>query len=167
MLTSLWWHTFVSITDDKDRGWAAPIDDSGKIFSYTRLWACDPQDSTPTYDQANIFYSFLTSMLVVLLLVIYFCNGVNQIAQRLFWIEWLHPTLHIQFWWMKIGRCGKKSGTSRKASVMTFRGNMPHVIKTQVSWRKGKATQEIWWWMDERWTGVLPRIARYIQETQV
>ncbi len=30
---------------------------------------------------------------------------------------------------MKIGkRCGKKSGTSRKASVMTFRGNKPHVI---------------------------------------
>ncbi len=39
---------FMSITDDKDRGWAAPSDDSGKIFTYTRLWACDPQDSTPT-----------------------------------------------------------------------------------------------------------------------
>jgi hypothetical protein len=26
-------------------------------------------------------------------------------------------------------RCGKKSGTSRKASVMTFRGNKLHIIK--------------------------------------
>lgn len=50
---------FVSITDDKDRGWAAPSDDSGKIFTYTRLWACDPQDSTPTYDQAEHFLQFL------------------------------------------------------------------------------------------------------------
>ena len=35
----------------------------------------------------KIFCNFLTSMLVVLLVVIYFCNGVSQIAQRLFWIE--------------------------------------------------------------------------------
>ncbi len=32
---------------------------SRKIFSYTRLWACDPQDSTPTYDQAEHFLQFL------------------------------------------------------------------------------------------------------------
>ena len=50
---------FVSITDDKDRGWAAPSDYNGKIFTYTRLWACDPQDSTPTYDQAEHFLQFL------------------------------------------------------------------------------------------------------------
>jgi hypothetical protein len=29
------------------------------MFSYTRLWACDPQDSTPTYDQAEHFLQFL------------------------------------------------------------------------------------------------------------
>ncbi len=50
---------FVSIADDKDRGWAAPSNDSGKNFTYTRLWACDPQDSTPTYDQAEHFLHFL------------------------------------------------------------------------------------------------------------
>ncbi len=50
---------FVSITDDKDREWAAPSDDSGKMFTYTRLRACDPQDSTPTYDQADYFLQFL------------------------------------------------------------------------------------------------------------
>jgi hypothetical protein len=50
---------FVSITNEKDIGWAAPSDDSGKIFRYTRLWACHPQDSTPTYDQAEHFLQFL------------------------------------------------------------------------------------------------------------
>jgi hypothetical protein len=50
---------FVSNTDDKDRGWAAPSDDSGKIFTYTRLWACDPQDSSPTFNQVEHFLQFL------------------------------------------------------------------------------------------------------------
>ena len=50
---------FVSNTDDKDRGWAAPSDDNGKIFTYTRLWACDPQDSTPTFDQMEHSLQFL------------------------------------------------------------------------------------------------------------
>ncbi len=76
----------MSITDDKDRGWAVPSDDSENNFAFTKLWAYDPQDSTPTYTKRNIFCNFLRSMLVVLLVVINFCNGVNQIAQRLFWI---------------------------------------------------------------------------------
>jgi hypothetical protein len=50
---------FVSITDDKDRGWTAPSDESGKIFTNTRLWACHPQDSNPTYDKAEHFLRFL------------------------------------------------------------------------------------------------------------
>ncbi len=50
---------FVSITDDKDRGWPAPSDYNGKIFTYTRLWACDPQDWTPTHDQEEHFLQFL------------------------------------------------------------------------------------------------------------
>jgi hypothetical protein len=50
---------FVSITDDKDRGWAAPSDESGNIFSNTRLWACHPQNSNPTCDKAEHFLRFL------------------------------------------------------------------------------------------------------------
>ncbi len=50
---------FVSITDDKDRGWAAPSDESGKIFTNTRLWTCHPQNSNPTYDEAEHFLRFL------------------------------------------------------------------------------------------------------------
>jgi hypothetical protein len=41
---------------------------------------------------------------------------------------------------MKIARrCGKKSGTSRKASVMTFRGNKPHVIKNPSIMKEGES----------------------------
>jgi hypothetical protein len=49
----------VSITDDKDRGWTAPCDESGKIFTSTRLWARHPQDSNPTYEDAEHFLRFL------------------------------------------------------------------------------------------------------------
>jgi hypothetical protein len=41
---------------------------------------------------------------------------------------------------MKIARrCGKKSGTLRKASVMTFRGNKPHVIKNPSIIKEGES----------------------------
>ncbi len=78
---------YVSITDDKDRVWAAPSDVSGKIFTCTRLWACDPQDSTPTYDQAEHFPQFLDKYVSHAIGSHFFFNGVNQIAQKLFWIE--------------------------------------------------------------------------------
>ncbi len=109
----------MSNTDEKDRGWAAPSDNNGTIFTYTMLWACDPQDSTPTFDQVEHFLQFLDKYVSHAICSHLFHNGVNQIARILFWIEGLHPTLHVQFWCMKIAsRCGKKSGTSRKASVM-------------------------------------------------
>jgi hypothetical protein len=41
---------------------------------------------------------------------------------------------------MKIARrCGKKSGTSRKASVMTFRGNKSHVMKNPSIMKEGES----------------------------
>ncbi len=55
---------FVSNTDEKDRGWAAPSDNNGTIFTYTRIWVCDPQDSTPAFDQVKHFLQFLDNMYV-------------------------------------------------------------------------------------------------------
>ncbi len=79
---------FVSITDDKkDRGWAAPSDDSGKSFTYTRLWAGDPQDSTPTYDQAEHFLQFLDKYVSRAIGSHSFLQWSKSNAQRLFWIE--------------------------------------------------------------------------------
>jgi hypothetical protein len=62
---------FVSITDDKDRGLAALSDDSGKILLHTQgyghvILKIQLQHMT----KRNIFCSFLTSMLVMLLVVI-------------------------------------------------------------------------------------------------
>ncbi len=168
MLTSLWWLTLCLLQMTRIGDGLPQAMTMGRFLHTQGYGHVILKIQLQHMTKRNIFCSFLTSKLVVLLVVDYSCNGVNQIAQRLFWIEWLHLTLHVQFWCMKIARrYGKKSGTSGKTSVMTFRGNKPHIIKNQVSWRKGKVAQEIWWWMDERWAGVLPRIARFIQETQV
>ncbi len=122
---------FVSNTDDTRMGDGLPqVMTMGKFLHTQGYGHVILKIQLHNFIKWNIFCSFLTSIIVMLLVVIFFHNGVNQITQRLFWIEGLHPTLHIQFWCMKIARrCGKKSGTSRKASVMTFRGNKPHVKK--------------------------------------
>ena len=63
---------FVSITDDKDRGWAAPSDDSGKIFHTQGYGHVILKIQLQHLIKWNIFCSFLTSMLVMLLVVIFF-----------------------------------------------------------------------------------------------
>ncbi len=35
---------------------------------------------------------------------------------------------------------------------------MQCIIKTQVSCRKGKASQKVWQWLDRQWTRVLPKL---------
>jgi hypothetical protein len=47
------------------------------------------------------------------------------------------------------------------------RGVMQCIIKNQVSYRKGKASQKVWRWLDKQWMIVLPRIAQDLQGTQV
>jgi hypothetical protein len=39
--------------------------------------------------------------------------------------------------------------------------------ETQVSCRKGEASQKVWQWLDRQWTRVLPRIAHDLQGTKV
>jgi hypothetical protein len=46
-------------TGDKENGWFQPSDNSGKIHVNARGWKSDPQDSKPTYDQAEHFLRFL------------------------------------------------------------------------------------------------------------
>ncbi len=47
------------------------------------------------------------------------------------------------------------------------RHNAMHHKKTQVSFRKGKASQKVWQWLDRQWTRVLPRVALNLQGIQV
>ncbi len=46
-------------TDDNENGWFPPSKSSGKIYVYARGWTSNPQDSKPTYDQAEHFLWFL------------------------------------------------------------------------------------------------------------
>jgi hypothetical protein len=46
-------------TDDKENGWFPPSISSGKIYVNARGWTSYPQDSEPTYDQAEHFLRFL------------------------------------------------------------------------------------------------------------
>ncbi len=43
----------------QENGWFPPSDNSGKIYVNARGWSSNPQDSTPTYDQAEHFLQFL------------------------------------------------------------------------------------------------------------
>jgi hypothetical protein len=46
-------------TDENENGWFLPNNSSGKIYVNARGWASNPQDSKPTYDQAELFLRFL------------------------------------------------------------------------------------------------------------
>jgi hypothetical protein len=46
-------------TDNKENGWFPPSDNSGKIYVNATGWTSNPQDSKPTYDQAEHFLRFL------------------------------------------------------------------------------------------------------------
>jgi hypothetical protein len=73
--------------DDKENEWFPPSDDSGKIYVNARGWTSNPQDSKPKYDQAEHFLQFLESMLVMLYVIITFCNGVNRMGANFFLIK--------------------------------------------------------------------------------
>jgi hypothetical protein len=52
-------YVFNIYTDDNKNGWFPPSNSSGKIYVYAKGWTSNPQDSKPTYDQAEHFLRFL------------------------------------------------------------------------------------------------------------
>ncbi len=46
-------------TDDDENGWFPPSNSSGKIYVNARGWTSYPQESKPTYNQAEHFLQFL------------------------------------------------------------------------------------------------------------
>jgi hypothetical protein len=46
-------------TDDNENKWFPPSDNNGKIYVNARGWSSSPQDSKPTYDQAEHFVQFV------------------------------------------------------------------------------------------------------------
>jgi hypothetical protein len=131
---------FVSITDDKDMGWAALSDDRGKIFTYTRLWACDSQDSTPTYDQAEHFLRFLDKYVSRAIGSHLFLQQSKSNCSMTFLDRVTASDIaYTILVYENIKEVWEESGTSRKASVMTFRGNKPHVIKSPSIMKEGES----------------------------
>jgi hypothetical protein len=53
-------------TDDNENGWFLPSNSSEKIYVNARGWTSYPQESKPTYDQAEPSCGSLTSMVVML-----------------------------------------------------------------------------------------------------
>jgi hypothetical protein len=51
-------------TDDKENGWFPPTNSSGKIYVNARGWTSNPQDSKPTYYQAEYFLRFLDKYVI-------------------------------------------------------------------------------------------------------
>jgi hypothetical protein len=52
-------YVFQINTDGKENGWFPSSDNSGHIYVNARGWTSNPQDSKPTYDQAENFRWFL------------------------------------------------------------------------------------------------------------
>jgi hypothetical protein len=46
-------------SDDNENGWFPPSNSSGKIYVNARGWKNYPQESKPTYDQAEHFLRYL------------------------------------------------------------------------------------------------------------
>ncbi len=70
-------------TEDNENEWFPPSNNSGKIYVNARGWASNPQDSKPTYDQAEHFLQGLVKYVSHAVVIITFCNGVNQIGAKL------------------------------------------------------------------------------------
>jgi hypothetical protein len=74
-------------TDDKEIGWCPPGDNSGKIYVNAKGWTSDPQESEPTYDQADHFLGFIDKYVSPAVGNHTFCNQVHQIGPKLFSIK--------------------------------------------------------------------------------
>ncbi len=64
-----------------------PSDNRGKIYVNARGCTSNPQDSKPTYDQAEHFLRFLDKYVSHAVGNHYFCNGINQIGATPFLIK--------------------------------------------------------------------------------
>ena len=73
--------------DDNENGWFPPSNSSGKIYVNARGWTSYPQDSKPTYDQAEHFLRFLGKYVSHAVGNHCFLQWSNQIGAKLFLIK--------------------------------------------------------------------------------
>jgi hypothetical protein len=134
-----------------------------------RGWTSYTQDSKPTYDQAEHFLRFLDKYVSHAVGNHYFLQWSKSNKSKTF-LDKVTASTNIAYTILVYENTKevRKMCRSRQATRMMRRGIMQRInIKTQVSCRKGKASQKVWRWLDRQWTRVLPRIAHDLQGTQV
>ena len=155
-------------TDDNENGWFPPSNSSGKIYVNARGWTSNQQDSKPTYDQAEHFLRFLDKYVSHAVGNHYFLQWIKLNRSKTFLDKVTASDIaYTILVYENTKECGRKTCSSRQAPGLMKRGIMQCIIKTQVSCRKGKLSQKVWWWLDRQWSRVLPRIAQDLQGTQV
>jgi hypothetical protein len=133
-------------TDDNENGWFLPSNSSGKIYVNARGWTSYPQESKPTYDQAEHFLRFLDKYVSHAVGNHYFLqwsklNRSKSFLDKVTASDIAYTTLvyeNIKEVW--------EEDLQIKASIKNDedRRNAMHHKKKQVSCRKGRASQKVW-----------------------
>jgi hypothetical protein len=155
------------IIDDNENGWFPPSDNSGKIYVNARGWTSYPQDSKPTYDQAEHFLRFLDKYVSHAVGNHYFLQWSKLNRSKTFLDKVTASDIAYTILVYENTKQVWNKDLHIKASFKTDeerRNSMHH--KNQVSCRKGKASQKFWQWLDRQWARVLPRIAQDLQGTE-
>ncbi len=156
-------------TEDKENGWFPPSNSSGKIYVNARRWTSYPQESKPTYDQAEHFLRFLDKYVSHAVGNLYFLQWSKLKRSKTFLDKMTASDIAYTILVYENTKEVWEEDLQIKASNKNDeeRRNAMHHKKTQVSCRKGKASQKVWQWLDRQWTRVLLRIGHDLQGTQV
>jgi hypothetical protein len=156
-------------TDDNENGWFPKSNSSGKIYVNARGCTSYPQESKPKYDQAEHFLRFLDKYVSHAVGNHYFLQWSKSDRSKTFLdtvtASDISYTILVYENTKEVWE--EEVQIKAQATRMIRRGIIQCIIKTQVSCRKGKASQKVWRWLDRQWTRALPRITHDLQGTQV
>jgi hypothetical protein len=158
-------------TYDKENGWFPPSNSSGKIYVNARGWTSNPQDSKPTYDQAEHFRRFLDKYVSHAVDNHYFLQWSKLNRSKTFLDKVTASNIAYTNQVYENTKEVWEEDLQIKASYKTDkeRLNASHHKKSKYHVGRGKHLKRFGnGWTDKRqWTRVLPRIARDLQGTQV
>ena len=142
-------------TDYKENGWFPPSDNSGKIYVNARGWTINPQDSKPTYNQAENFLQFVDKYVSHAVGNHCFLQWSKSNRSKTFLDKVTASDIAYTILVYVYENNKEKNCRSRQAPGLMRRGIMRCIIKKiQVLCRKGKVSQKVWQWriMDESMT---------------
>jgi hypothetical protein len=132
-------------TDDNENGWFPPSDNSGKINVNARVRTSNPQESKPTYDQAEHFLRFLDKYVSHAVGNHYFLQLSKSNRSKTFLDKVTASDITYTILVYENTKEVWEEDLQIKASSRTDkeRHNAMHHKKNQVSCRKGKASQKV------------------------